>query len=234
MSLKEPTRLPNDPDQRREPPGDRDDNELVRRAATGDTAAFEKLMRRHNALVYRAVRGILRNDADAEDAAQQAWCNAFLHIGSFEGRSKLTTWLARIAINEALATVRRHRGHASLDDEEGVVMSLRDKTAPDPEHRASLREAARVLERAIDELPPRYRVVFVLRETQGLSTAEVADVLELSEEAVKTRLSRGKSMLRTHIVDEIGRSVSEALAFDGARCDRLVQGVLARLGRGPR
>jgi RNA polymerase sigma-70 factor, ECF subfamily len=202
-----------------------DDAPLLTAARTGDRAAFAALVRRHNQVVYRAARGVLRDDADAEDAAQQAWVKAYRALASFDGRSRFSTWVVRIAINEALMKLRARKPTTALDDEAPVL-------EPTPEERAASGELLRVVEAAVDRLSAPYRVVFTLREVQGLSTAETADALSLSEEAVKTRLSRAKAALRADLADRVDGAVGGAYAFDGARCDRIVARVLNELNDG--
>src|SRR6266540_2694322 len=149
------------------------DGEVVRRVRAGDTALFEVLMRRHNQRVYRAVRSMLKDEREVEDAMQQAWLAAYAHLEQFAGASAFSTWLTRIAINEALARLRQ-RGRldivANVPEEEVADM----RTGGDPERRAGDRELGRILEEAVDGLPAMYRSVFVLRELEGLSTSEAA------------------------------------------------------------
>ncbi len=161
------------------------DGEVVRRVRAGDTALFEVLMRRHNQRVYRAVRSILRDEREVEDAMQQAWLAAYAHLDQFEGASAFSTWLTRIALNEGLARLRQRAKLTPLDDvPEQEIQAMR--TAPiDPEGRAADRELARMLEQAVDALPELYRSVFVLREIEGLSTADAAESMGVSEEVVK-------------------------------------------------
>jgi RNA polymerase sigma-70 factor (ECF subfamily) len=206
-----------------------EDAEVVRRVRAGDTALFEVLVRRHDRRVYRTVRAILRGEAEAEDAMQQAWIQAYLHLGEFEGQSAFSTWLVRIAANEALGRIRRRTrlAPAPEPEEEETV----DPSAEDPEERAAAREAIHLVERAVDELPALYRTVFVLRDVEGLSTAETAAALGIGEDAAKVRLHRAREMLRRALATLADRAVTEAFPFLAPRCDRIVGAVMAAIAR---
>jgi len=214
----------------REPQPDPTDEALVARARAGDTAAFELLMRRHNRRVYRAVRAVLRDGVEVEDAMQDAYVAAFTHLDQFEGAARWSTWLCRIAFHEALARLRRRGRFVSIDASNEDHMQDSSKGPPlDPERAAGDRELARVLEGAIDRLPDIYRSVLVLRQVDGRSVAETAEILDVAEEVVKTRLHRARGMLRTELEERLGAQLDEAYAFGAQRCDRVVAGVLARL-----
>jgi RNA polymerase sigma-70 factor (ECF subfamily) len=209
--------------------GSPSDAEVVRRVLAGETALFELLMRRHDQRVYRAVRSILRDDAEAEDAMQQAWLLAWSSLPHFQGTAAFSTWLVRIAVNEALGRARRRaRGLAAVSlvgTAEGV-MSVPDVS---PEERAAGAESRRLLERSIDRLPQPYRTVFVLREVEQLSTADTAEALGLSEDAVKVRLHRARLALRDALAEEVGAGAPEAFQFLAPRCNRLVAAVMAQI-----
>ena len=211
---------------RRIPPPSLSDEEIVSRVLGGERELFELVMRRYNERIYRAVRAVLRDDAEAEDAMQQAYVDAFLHLEEFQGRARFATWLTRIALNEALA--RRRRFHPELTGDEEM------EPVPDPqrgpEQRASDSELQRVLTEAIDQLPEHYRTVFVLRAVQGLSIEETAESLDLNGETVKTRLHRARHLLQRTILDRTEPQVAAALPFPATRCDRVVSAVLNRLG----
>ena len=205
------------------------DELLVRRILAGEAACFELIMRRNNQRVYRAVRAIVGSDDEAQDVMQEAYVNAYTHLADFAGRSRFSTWLVRIAVNEAFARARRIRRTTHFD--EGWVQE--HPMAPSrlgPEQRASDRELARILEQAIDSLPEAFRAVFVLRETEQLSVAETAEILGVPEETVKTRLHRARGLLRSALTERIGATVPTVFDFHLARCDRVVTRVLARLG----
>jgi RNA polymerase sigma-70 factor (ECF subfamily) len=208
------------------------DAEVVRRVLAGERALFEILMRRHNQRLYRTIRAILRDEAEVEDAMQQAYVSAYAHLAQFAGDASFSTWLTRIAVNEALGRLRRRAPLASLDETpETQVMSF-DPSRDDPELRVARREASELLEAAVDELPAGYRTVFMLREVEGLSTAETAAALGVSEDVVKVRLHRARGALREALFERVGGAAREAFPFYAPRCDRVVAGVMARIGGG--
>ncbi|MCY1019653.1 RNA polymerase sigma factor [Pyxidicoccus sp. MSG2] len=214
------------------------DEEVALRVRQGETALFEVLMRRHNQRVYRAVRSLLQDEAEVEDAMQQAYVQAFTHLAQFEGGSRFSTWLIRIAVNEALQRLR-HRGRRVVlggggDGIQEGDMKLLERNEPDPERRAFGRELARLLELTLDELPDIHRTVFMLREIEKLSTAETAEVLSVSEDVVKTRLHRAKALVRERMEARLDGQLEEAFTFQAPRCDRVVAAVLARIGAGRR
>jgi RNA polymerase sigma-70 factor (ECF subfamily) len=208
------------------------DDQVVQQVLEGQTALFEVLMRRHNERIYRAARAIVRDDREAEDVIQQAYLNAYAHLRQFDGRASFATWLTRIAVNEAISRVRRIRRYEPLEDDTmpGVEAFMGSQSTADPERQAFARELAGLIERAVDTLPDGAREVFVLREVQGLSTQETAQSLGVSEEVVKTRLSRARAALRRDLFERAGLAAPTAFAFGQSRCDRVVALVLARLG----
>jgi RNA polymerase sigma-70 factor (ECF subfamily) len=189
-------------------------------------------MRRYNQRLYRVTRSILSSDAEADDVVQDAYVRAYLHLAQFEGRASFATWLTRIAVHEALARKREHLRLVeidSIDEHREVKMEFLTSTGRTPEQEALTRSVGAMLESAVDALPDAYRSVFMLREIEGLNTAETAECLELSEEAVKVRLHRGRALLRKEIYRRTGEATATAFRFDGARCDAIVAGVLARI-----
>jgi len=215
--------------------GEQSDDALIQQVLAGNTALFELLMRRYNERVYRAARSIVRDELEAEDVMQQAYVNAFTHLRQFNGSARFSTWLTRIAINEALARVRRQGRYETLDEEVSHTEPfMTHNLAENPERQAFARELQRLLEWAIDGLPNGMREVFVLREVEGLSTLEVAECLGVSEDVVKTRLSRGRAALRRKLMERTGATAPEAFRFHRPRCDRVVARVLARItGQSP-
>lgn len=206
------------------------DDVLVRRVLAGETACFELLMRRHNERIYRTVRAVLGDDADAEDVMQQAYVSAYQHLAGFEGRARFSTWLTRIAINEAYARLRKRQRNEPAPWEDDTIMADEPHaTGPTPEQVAARREMQALLERAVDSLSLSNRTVFVLRSIQGLSTAETADCLKISEEAVKTRLHRANEALRLWLAAQVGTTLQEAFPFYRPRCNAVVESVMARV-----
>ena len=206
------------------------DEEIVVGVLEGQTALFEILMRRHNERVYRAARAILKDESEAEDVMQQAYVNAYAHLRQFDRRAQFSTWLTRITINEALARVRRRRSHQCIDEDTVDVESFMNRVEPaDPERQAAAGELRVVLERAIDRLADGAREVFVLREIEGMSTAEVAAALDVSDDVVKTRLSRARAAIRRDLIAQTGSSAPDVFRFYKPRCDRVVAQVLTRI-----
>lgn len=209
------------------------DDEIARRVVAGEIDLFEVLMRRHNPRVYRAIRGILRSEAEVEDAMQQAYLHAYAHLGEFRGDSTFSTWLLRIAVNEGLGRLRG-RDRLVLLDDLSAPPEEEASGRESPEDRAAAREAMGMLEKAIDRLPLALRTVYLLREVDGLSTGDAADVLGISPEAVKVRLHRARLALRDLVAAEVGQGAAGAFPFLAPRCDRVVAAVLAEIGAGPR
>jgi RNA polymerase sigma-70 factor (ECF subfamily) len=217
------------------------DAEVVERVIGGETSLFEILMRRHNQRVYRVARSVVRDEGEAEDVMQQAYINAFVHLKQFERRAQFSTWLTRITLYEALARRRKKRPEESLsmhdEDLHEAPKAQLSSAAASPERQAYGRELARLLEEAVDALPETYRAVFMLREIEGLSTAETAEGLGVGEEAVKTRLHRAKAMVRETLTGRLGSAAPQAFQFHAVRCDRVVGAVLAEIRQrnlGPR
>ena len=206
------------------------DDEVVRLVLAGDEALFEALMRRYNQRLFRVARAVLKDDAEAEDVMQHAYVQAYAHLAQFEGRARFSTWLTRIALYEALARVRRSRRTPGGPDPEETVRS----PGPNPEEQASNSEARALLESTIAGLPPAYRAVFVLRDVEGMDTAETAECLEVSADVVKTRLHRARALLRQALLQRAGVATASAFSFHLDRCDRVVSGVIARLGFRPK
>jgi RNA polymerase sigma-70 factor, ECF subfamily len=209
------------------------DSEIVRRVCAGDKALFEVLMRRHNQRVYRVVRAVLKDEAEVEDVMQQAYINAFTHLHQFEERAEFSTWLTRIALNEAFARRQKMRMAGArttpVDASGGPFMDEIKSPQPDPERQAYAEELRQVLERAVDDLPEGYRTVFMLRDIEGLSTSETGSGLGLGEEAVKTRLHRARAMIRRSVTARLGALATDAFQFHAPRCDRIVAAVLQRI-----
>ena len=215
------------------------DGALLLRIADGDSSAFEPLMRRYNRRLYRVARSILRDDAEAEDALQDAYLQAFRALKGFRAESSLGTWLTRIVVNAALMRHRKARRMAKV-----IQMSIEPSAEPDMEERsdtqfsqqeeqperAALRAQTRqLIEARIDALPEVFRTVFVLRALEELRVEETAATLGIPEATVRSRYFRARAMLREALSREIDFALEEAFAFDGARCDRIVSRVLRRL-----
>ena len=206
------------------------DEQIVRRVRDGQKALFEILMRRHNQRVYRAARAVVKDEAEVEDVMQQAYISAYQHLDRFEGRARFSTWMTRIAINEAYARLRkRHRTEPAPWEDEHAMAEEPEAAGPTPEQIAARQEIHALLERAVDTLSIPNRTVFVLRSVEGLSTAETAECLKISEEAVKTRLHRANEALRLWLEAQVGDAVQDSFRFYRPRCDAVVAGVMARI-----
>ncbi len=212
------------------------DTELIDAVREGDLRALEVLMRRHNRTLYRTARAILGDDAEAEDAVQEAYLRAYRSLDGFRGEAKLSTWLVRIAANEALMRRRRRARTAAVfpldaaaapSEEWSTVMSDR----PGPEYDAARAEMRRIIEARIDSLPEGYRAVFVLRALEELTVEETAAALEIPEATVRTRFFRARALLRESLAREVDRGIEDAFSFAGERCDRIVANVLAAVKR---
>ena len=213
------------------------DAEIVRRVASHDHAAFELLMRRYNQSLYRTARSILKDDAEAEDALQDAYILVYRGINTFRSEAKLLTWLTRIVINEAIAKSRKsnrqaemiqlHAGADSIDDAKEVSMTADvSESSEGAVIRAQIRH---LLEIKIDALPDAFRTVFVLRALEEMTVTEVATCLNIPEATVRTRFFRARGLLREALAQETDFALEEAFSFDGVRCDRIVSGVFERL-----
>lgn len=217
------------------PPIRSGDAELVQRALARDEAAIRAIMQANNRRLFRLARGILRNDNEAEDVVQDAYVRAFTHLDQFRGDSSLSTWLSRIAMNEALGRLRSKRASVEWSElpkgaVEAQIIPFPLSSADDPEKSMAQREIQHVVEHAIDELPEAFRLVFITRVIEGMNVEETADILGLKPETVKTRLHRARTMLRDNVERKIGPIVMEAFPFAGRRCERLTEAVLKRLG----
>jgi RNA polymerase sigma-70 factor (ECF subfamily) len=199
------------------------DDAIVARVTRGESALFEVLMRRHNQRLFRVARAIVRDADDAEDVMQEAYVQAYTKLHQFEGRSKFSTWLTRIAVHEALARVRKRR--PDVDPEAEPVVSA----MPNPEDALSSRELGQLLEPLVDALPDAFRAVFVLRAVEGLSATEVAECLAIPEETVRTRFFRARRTLQLQLEQQLMASVRDLYEFHLLRCDRIVAAVFARI-----
>ena len=210
------------------------DEEIVERVRAGETALYEVLMRRYNQRLFRVAVSILRDDAEAEDVMQETYVNAYQHLNQFAGLAKFSTWLTKIAVNEALARLRRRERIGGESDLEANSRIMNNVTSgiPDPERQASDHQLRLVIEASIDSLPDMYRSVFVLRAVEGLSAAETAACLDIGEEAVKTRLHRARHMLQKDLRRRASVLSAEAFPFHLSRCDRVVAGVFQKIGFG--
>ncbi|MEO6023143.1 MAG: RNA polymerase sigma factor [Burkholderiales bacterium] len=213
------------------------DIDIAQRIAAGDCDALRVMMRRYNQTLYRTARSILRDDAEAEDAVQEAYLHAYQAMGGFRGDAKLSTWLVRIVVNEAIGRARKRSRRAEVIEINGqteqngeTTEATMNEASPEQPEGAALRaETRRLIEAKIDLLPDAFRAVFVLRALEEMTVEEVAACLGIPPATVRTRYFRARGLLREALAREIDFSLEDAFAFAGARCDRIVAGVLARL-----
>lgn len=213
------------------------DAELVELARQGGENAIRTLIERNNQRLFRAARSVLRNDSEAEDVVQETYVKAFTALASFRGEASFSTWLTRIALNEAVSRLRRRRKNSDLEAldqavsaDAGLVSLFPLSLVPLPaDTEAARSEMRQMLETVIDGLPEGFRTVFVLRDVEGMSTEETADHLALRPETVKTRLHRARRMLRVVLEEELRGSFAELYPFDGARCVHMADRVIAKL-----
>jgi RNA polymerase sigma-70 factor (ECF subfamily) len=221
-------------------PSSLDDDALLRRIRAGDRDAFTDLMRRYNRRLYRVARSVLRDDAEAEDALQDAYLQAYRALPAFRGESALGTWLTRIVVNAALMRQRK-TGRLADVIELGADFGSDDAATPrdrldepaQPELAALRAQTRRLIETGIDKLPAAFRTVFVLRAVEELTVEETAATLDIPEATVRTRYFRARAMLREALAREIDFAIEDAFGFDGARCDRIVEAVRRRLDTEP-
>jgi len=213
------------------------DVELLEQARQGVLDAFGMLMRRHNRYLYRVARSVLRDDDEAEDVVQQTYLLAFVSFVDFRGEASLRTWLTRIAINEALQRRRRRRATVELSLVDTAQERLRSEShlfphaLLTPEHAAARSQIRETLERAIDDLPPAFRTVLILRDVEEASVEETANVVGIKPETVRTRLHRARRMLRDSLGEQFAFALNDVFPFERPRCDALVGRVLIEVAR---
>ena len=215
------------------------DANLAARIVGGDEAAFTLLMRRYNQTLYRTARSILKDDAEAEDAVQEAYLLAYKAMPGFRGDAKLSTWLVKIVVNESIARMRKRARRAEVihldgqthEDIQAAEGYMNEATTEEPERAALQAEARRLLEARIDKLPDAFRTVFVLRALEEMTVEEAAASLGINEATVRSRFFRARALLREGLAREIDFALDRAFSFAGDRCDRIVAGVIAKLER---
>ena len=213
-----------------------DDAALARRIARGDEAAFEAVMRQQNGRLFRVARSILKDDADAEDALQEAYIDAYRNIAKFRGDARLSTWLTRIVINQALGRLRKQKRDGVIvpfsttrgSDNEPEEPVLADTRNDSPETAAMRADMRRLLEQKLDELPVAFRTVFVMREVEEMTVEETAECLAIPSATVRSRLFRARALLRESLARDLDMASAEVFAFAGERCDRIVARALER------
>lgn len=208
------------------------DAEVVERVLRGEKELYELLMRRHNQKLYRTIRCYLKREGEAEDAMQDTYLRAYEKLHQFRNDSRFSTWLIRIGINTALGKLRQAKRlapAATLEDilDNHIILQMPEPSRMNPEKIAIQKEVKQLLEKAVDRLPEKYRIIYVLREMEDIAVAEICQCLDLSESNVKVRLHRAKSMLKEDLYKlSISRDVFE---FGSRHCDALVARVMTAL-----
>jgi RNA polymerase sigma-70 factor (ECF subfamily) len=212
------------------------DEELVALARQRDEAAVRALVKRHNRRLFRIARAVVRDENEAEDIVQEAYVRAFTGLDTFRGHSAFSTWMTRIALNEAYGRLRRRRPTVDLDAVDSsrsnggqVLMFPLSPPPPDPDVETGREQVRRILQRAIDRLPERFRMVFVMRDVEGLSVEETAALLSVKPETVKTRLFRARRLMRGELENALSPSFSDVFPFAGKRCADMADRVVERL-----
>lgn len=212
--------------------------DLVDLAKAGHRDAFRAIMQRCNQRLFRVARGVVRNEAEAEDVVQEAYTRAFAKLHTFRGDAGILTWLTRITLNEAHGRLRARRVTVDLDEIDNaqaqgrqVISFPSGADGEAPEAAAARMQIRHLIEQAVDELPPDFRMVFIMRDVEDCSINETAEFLDIRPETVKTRLHRARRLLRTALDERIESGMKGAFPFLGARCQRMTDAVLARLER---
>jgi RNA polymerase sigma-70 factor (ECF subfamily) len=213
---------------------DATDRQLVALVRQGNGAAFAQIMRRNNRRLFRLVRAIVQDDLEAEEVVQETYVRGFAALAGWRGDASLSTWLSRIALNEALALAQRR--HKTVEFDRAAEMPAESRSTafehllnPSPETVAARTEIRHLLERAIDDLPVEFRAVFMLRAIEQLSVEETAASLDIRPETVRTRFFRARRLLRRALGRELADVLEDTFPFAGARCDRIMAKVLQRL-----
>ena len=213
------------------------DEELVEIARQGGENAIRLLVKRNNRRLFRVARAVVRDDAEAEDIVQETYVSAFTKLDSFRGNSRFSTWLTRIALNEALGRARKRRPSAELAEQDvsdgcnggSVIMFPTSLKPPGADAELARKQVRDLLEKAVDDLPDPFRLVFILRDIEEMSTEDTASQLSLKPETVKTRLHRARRLMRLAVEKQFSATFSELFPFDGARCERMADRVVERL-----
>jgi len=200
----------------------------VEKVLNGETELFEILMRRYNELLYRTIRSYFDQESDIEDIMQDAYVKTYQKLYQFKNESTFSTWLVRIGINEALQRKRKLKSHRTIAlDQERSVLQIADTSAMNPENNTIYKESTAFLENAVDTLPQKYKIVYILREVEGMEIQEISKSLDLTPSNVKVRLFRARNMIKDYIFT--ATNTKNIFEFGNRKCDRLVGLVLKRV-----
>lgn len=201
---------------------------VVEKVLEGQTELFEILMRRHNELLFRTIRSYYSEDSDVEDIMQDAYIKAYEKLYQFKNESAFSTWLVRIGINEALQRKRKQKYHRTTDiTQESGILQIADTSIMNPENNTIYKESTAFIEKAVDTLPPKYKIIFLLREVEGMEISEISASLDLTISNVKVRLFRARNMIKDNIFKTT--NTTNIFEFGNHKCDRLVEVVLKRI-----
>ncbi len=203
------------------------DQTVVERVVNGEKELFEILMRRYNQTLFRVIRSYLKSEETVQDVMQETYLKAYHKLRQFNNDASFSTWLIRIGINESLQLLRKRKRNKVLVLEDHKKNLLRESDKMNPEQKAIQKENRQLIEKAVDQLPEKYRVVYVLREFEGMEHLEIADCLQLTESNVKVRFHRAKKMLKETLY--VLSSNREGFEFGNEKCDRLVKQVMNRI-----
>jgi len=202
------------------------DSQIIEQVQKGDKQKYALLMRKYNQRLYRICKGYLKNEAEIEDVMQDAYVKAYQNLGKFENRSQFSTWLSRIVINECLQRLKKLNRTRNIEDSENQeTMNLTDNR--NPETNSLNKELKLLLEANIEQLPEKYKVVFIMREVEKINVEETSEALSISQSNVKVRLNRAKEMLRASLMKDY--PLGEIFDFNLVRCDRIAVNVLSRI-----
>jgi RNA polymerase sigma factor (sigma-70 family) len=213
-----------------------DDNALVALVRQGQRDAFRPIMQRCNQRLFRMARSVVGDDFEAEDVVQESYMRAYKKLDTFRGDSTLLTWLTSIVLNEARGRLRKRHTMVGLEqidaapDDTHRVLQFPSKFGnEDPAAAAARAQIRHLLEHAIDELPPAFRTVYVMREIEECTVEETATQLAIKPETVKTRLHRARRLLRASLQGALAATLTDAFPFMGQRCARVTEAVMAWL-----
>lgn len=198
---------------------------IIEKILNGEIELFEILMRRNNELLFRTVRSYIQSESDVEDTMQDTYIKAYEKLYQFKNESKFSTWLIRIGINEALQRKRKSPKYKTIAlEQDDMVLQIEDQNIMDPERKTMYKESSLFMERAIDTLPEKYKIVYMLKEVEGIGISEISKCLDLTNSNVKVRLHRARVMLRDSILTLTDHS--SIFDFGNSKCDQLVANVM--------
>lgn len=198
---------------------------IIEKILDGEIELFEILMRRNNELLFRTIRSYIGSESDVEDTMQDTYIKAFEKLYQFKNEAKFSTWLIRIGINEALQRKRKSPKYKTIAlDQEDMFLQIEDQNIMDPERKTMYKESSLFMEKAIDTLPEKYKIVYMLKEVEGIGISEISKCLDLTNSNVKVRLHRARIMLRNSILNLTDHS--SIFDFGNSKCDRIVANVM--------